>query len=124
MMRHKSSEYLRRDFTPTELASESQTLARVTQELAMLEEQKKKITSEISASIKAKQTEVLDASRRVSQGYEYTMVDCEWHFDQPELGLKQLVRMDTGEVVREAVMSDEEKQQWLALGEGEGARAN
>ena len=56
---------------------------------------------------------------KLRSGYEMRDVECEIHFDKPEQGQKQTIRLDTNEVVTTAVMTEEEKQRQLPLEEPE-----
>lgn len=49
-------------------------------------------------------------SKVVREKQEYRMVACAVRFHTPEIGVKQLVRTDTGEIVREEPMTDQERQ--------------
>ena len=46
----------------------------------------------------------------VRDGAEDRPVFCEWCFDSPTTGSKRLVRLDTGEIVREKAMEGEDLQ--------------
>ena len=51
----------------------------------------------------------------ISAGEEDRQVLCEWQLDVPTMGSKALVRLDTGETVREAAMEGEDLQGALPL---------
>lgn len=92
-------------------------LAEATNELKELEDDKAQIVSDFKAKITAIEARVGVLSNKLRSGYEFQDVPCELRFDTPEAGQKQIVRLDTKEVVSNGVMSEEEKQRNLALEE-------
>ena len=113
----KTKEYLRYNFTDAEYLDHARKLGRLNEELARAEERKKSVSAELASMVKTLEDQVSAQSRLVSNGYEYRDIDCEVRFDDPERGKKRVVRLDTGEVVREAFMTGNELQETLPLTE-------
>lgn len=109
----KTTEYLRYDFSAEEFAAHARELARLNQELARFVDHKKQITANLAADQKQKESDVADASRLVSNGYEYRDVACEVRYHDPENGKKTVIRLDTGEIVKTVFMSGDEMQEPL-----------
>ena len=111
----RTEEYLRYNFTDTEITDYAKLLARSNQEYSALEETKKRVTKELAASLEEKQGEVLKFSRLINNGHEYRMLLCTLTFDDPKRGEKTVRRDDSGEVVKVMRMSEEEMQIKLPL---------
>lgn len=69
--------------------------------------------AQFKSDIEAKTKAIGDFSRRINNGYEHRNIDCQIRFNDPESGMKTLMRMDTGEIVRITKMSEAEKQEEL-----------
>lgn len=113
----KTTEYLRYQFTLDEQRENAKELARRNQALAELEARKKRLTADLKAEQETAEAEVQKLSRWVNDEHSYRMIDCEWHFHEPKTGMKQLIRLDTGEVAKEVFMSGAEMQEVLPLEE-------
>lgn len=105
-----TTDYLRVDYTPDELATKAQDLAAKIQELGRVENHKKNITSDLGAKIKTLEAEVSTLTGQVSSKGEYRSIRCEWHMNTPRRGRKTLYRTDTLAVVREEEMIDNDCQ--------------
>lgn len=76
---------------------------------------KKEVVSEYTARINKIDADVQLLSQAVSSGCESRQVSCEWRFFQPGDKQKQLVRLDTDEVVTTAKLEEWEMQTDLNL---------
>lgn len=69
----------------------------------------KGIAADYRARFRAFEDEQLKMSRIIETEREDRTVICEWHFDNPEIGLKTLIRTDTGETVQVDSMSENDR---------------
>ena len=106
----KSKELLECVLTQEEFKEASQKLAKETQRKNSLEDSKKSVTSKYKADIDACIAEANRLGGIVSTGKEMREVECEMRYNCPSDGIKSLFRVDNGELVRESVMSIDEKQ--------------
>ena len=111
----KESYFLRVDFTVEELREFSKELARKTAELSQGEEDKKAAVSQFADRIAANRADTSRLARNINSGYEMRMVECDVLLNQPVTGTAQIVRLDTGEVVKERAMTGNEMQADLPL---------
>jgi hypothetical protein len=109
----KETHHLRCEFSEEELKDFSKVLARETQSLATAEEEKKVATAQFAERIARHKASTSQMSRNINNGYEMRMVQCEVLLDKPIRGTARIVRLDTGEVVKERVMTPEEMQMEL-----------
>ncbi|MDD5599874.1 MAG: hypothetical protein PHV82_18165, partial [Victivallaceae bacterium] len=84
-------------------------LSKETQRRNSLEDEKKSVNSSLKASIDACNAEINRLGIIVSNGKEMRSVECAIHFNTPQDGIKSLIRMDTGEVIREQPMTSSER---------------
>ena len=106
----KTAEYLRYDFTKPEKRENAHDLARKTQYVDEIELRKKRLTADLKAEAETAASEVQRLARFVHDEHDYRMIDCEWEMNTPKNGRKWLVRLDTGEVVKEVAMTPGELQ--------------
>lgn len=109
----KISEYLKYDFTPAERQENARTLARKTQALAEIEMRKKRLTADLKAEQETAEATVQQLARFVNDEYDYRMIECEVKLHSPRTGMKELIRLDTGEIVKELAMNTAEMQENL-----------
>lgn len=108
-------EYLKCSLTEDEVKEYSQKLARETQNIDLLEDQKKQVTSDLKAQLDAANASCRRLSQLITNGYEYRNVECDTFMDDPEPGKKTTYRKDTGEVVKVERMTDGDRQKPLPL---------
>jgi hypothetical protein len=96
-------------FTENELQALGLQLAATHQDIGKLTVEKKESADRFKAKIDSATSEASRLATNRINGYESRYVDCEvtYNFDT---GMKQTVRLDSGEVVSEEPMKDEEKQ--------------
>jgi len=104
----KTEELLECDLTPEELIAKGGDLSRKNQEKSRLDDEKKTITSEFKAKIDACDAEINKLALVISTKKESRRVKCETRYNTPEKHLKSLVRLDKGETVKIAPMTQEE----------------
>ena len=119
MRQTETKEWLKYSFSDAEQREHARQLARSTRELAQVELQKKEVVSALKARAEAQNSEIARLSEFINNGYEYRNIECEIRYDTPDIGWKTIVRVDTGEIVREMKMDEFDKQEELAL---EGAK--
>ena len=113
----KEVHLLRCDFSEDELKQFSKDLARSTAQLAQAEEEKKSAMAQFAERLTGAKALASSLARRINEGYEMRMVDCEVRLDSPTNGTATVVRKDTGEIVKERPMTAGELQGELALSE-------
>jgi hypothetical protein len=112
-MKDTITEFLKYDYTPDEIRELGRDLARKTTENAEVELQLAAVKSQFKDRQSRLTAEISTLSRQVANGYEHRNVECKIQWHTPRLGMKTIIRCDTGEVVRETQMSNEERQQML-----------
>ncbi|MDD5699114.1 MAG: hypothetical protein PHH77_10905 [Victivallaceae bacterium] len=105
----KTEEQLECVLTQDELVEMGRKLSKETQRRNSLEDEKKSVNSSLKASIDACNAEINRLGIIVSNGKEMREVECETRYNTPQNGIKSLIRMDTGEVIREQPMSSNER---------------
>lgn len=95
-------------------------LAQSSQKLETIAEDKKASMAQFKADQSAAEAKIASLSQSIANGYRLDTVKCEWLMDTPEVGTKQLVRMDTKEAVETIPMIDADKQQDLPLADPNG----
>lgn len=111
----KVKEYLKYEFSQDEIRQFGIDLARLSSEHSELEDEKKSVTSQFKAQMDAKHAEIQAVSNKINSGSERRSVDCEWRYNQPNSGMKQLWRLDTQEILTTTSMTAEEMQLELDL---------
>lgn len=109
----KLIQYLKYEFSDSEIADRAKILAAATRKRAELEQRKKEIDSDLKGQIEAQNSIVGRVSDLIAAGFEYRDVECRVDFDSPEVNMKTVVRLDTGEEVKVLPMTDEDKQDSL-----------
>ena len=102
-------------FTTEERLDLADKQARATEEKRALEERKSAISKQIGSEIVEKDAELQKLNRLVSNRYEYRDIECGVYFDRPKKGMATIIRIDTGEVVKERPMDMNELQLVLDL---------
>lgn len=111
----KITQKLRCLLTDAEKINAGKELADATEELTSLSEDKSQVMADFKAKMSAEEAKISVLSSKLRTGYEFKNVLCEIHFDKPEAGQKQTIRLDTKEVVTTEPLSEEEKQRRLPL---------
>jgi len=108
-----SEEYLRYNFSESEIKEFSKKLAYENKQLEELEEAKKTVAAEFSSKIQSAKSQISKLATNINNGYDYREIKCEILFDVPETGYKTIKRLDTNEVVRVEEMTPQELQRDL-----------
>lgn len=90
-------------------------LATTLGDMENVEAEKKKEMDHFKDRLGGLQARADELSRKVRDGKEWRSVDCVIRYSQPDKEHKQVVRLDTGEVVRTALMSQEDRQLVMPL---------
>jgi hypothetical protein len=101
-------------FTQTELNDIGLQLAATHQRIGQITLEKKLANDRLKEDIEAATNHASRLATNRVNGFENRYVDCEMTYDF-EKGMKRVVRLDTGEVVREEPMKDEERQLAFAV---------
>lgn len=123
-LRHQPSiltkESVKHTFTVAELAEIADKMALAGARVYQIEKEKAEQAAHYSAELKAANLATSDLVAKYNQRYEMRDVECRIEYDRPEVGYKAYVRTDNGEVVREVMMTDAEKQRAFVFDPGDG----
>ncbi len=108
-MRKRTVELLHCRLTEEEILEKGKHLAEKELELLELEAEAKEVASNYKESIKAQRTMIAKLSKEVSTEKEEREVSCDWVFHSPTRGTKELIRLDTGESIKQQEMSERDK---------------
>lgn len=97
-----------------ELLSYGDTLARLHDEIRGVEDSKKEIMDDFKSKLTALNADRQRLARAVADKQERREVECEETPDYKR-GIVTIMRKDTGEVVRERVLNDTERQQKFSI---------
>ena len=106
-------ESVRYQFDHAELFDLGQLLARQAAQVYDIERQKKDVLKSLGAALEHAQNLAAGTVLKINAGYEMRDVECLITLNRPKAGVKEIVRVDTGEIVREEAMTPEELQQSL-----------
>lgn len=113
--RDKCTEYVKYEFGDEEQRENAQKLARKNRNLAEHALKKKQLAADLKLEEEGLNSDIATLSRHVTDGYDFRMVDCRIVYNVPIVGKKDIIRMDTGELVRTDSMTEEERQEELQL---------
>jgi len=99
------------DLTPEEITLRSQEIAACLGEVEDIKMQKSAAAKEFTRQIAELEERMRKLATAVRSKQESRMVSCVVEFHVPQVRMKRITRTDTGELVREEFMSDEECQQ-------------
>lgn len=100
--------------TDEETLKYAKEMAEATNKLNQLEDSKKSYNSQIKSEIDSAAAKVNLLSRKVASGKEYRDIECDIVYDWDEK-VKRFYRKDTGEFVRECIISEYELQEEMEL---------
>lgn len=118
-MEKRLYEAIKYTFEPTEIRELGEALARESQTVIDLRDQKKKMTAEIGGQIKAATERVAELATKINTGCEFRDVECLVLMDTPARGRQTIIRLDTNKPVREEPMAAEDMQGKFGFAEGE-----
>ena len=118
------TKYLKVTFTREQRAEFALELARKTQHLGELDQQKKEVASALKAQIEEEIAKQQKLARFVNDGYDFRDVEIRWMMNYPRSGQKTAVRIDNEEAtgIVEA-MSDKERQEDLPFDDEPATKA-
>ena len=106
-------------FNDEELLALGKELAEANGQLTALEEDKKRVVSDFTAKVAAKEADVSIGVNKIQSGYEWRELPCTITFNSPVPGKKTVVRDDTQEQVAIENMTQDELQTDLKLEEND-----
>lgn len=106
------------EMTPAELALKSSQMASKLDELNGVEAEKSRVTKKLGEDMKTLKAQLDHLGTEVRTGIEYRPIEC-YEVPRYERLKVDLVRMDTGEIVRSRAMHPNERQEALDLGVAE-----
>lgn len=112
-MEDRIYEELEHPLTEAECRDLGMQLARAAREVYNIERAKAASSSDFAARLKQANKLAAELSETLTLGYVMRATECVAVMDTPRPGTKQIVRCDTGAVVREVAMTDDERQQNL-----------
>lgn len=104
------------DLSTGEIAKAAEELASTLQELEGIEIEKKAVMKDYNSQIDNKKKRIHRLMTHVKNGVEYRPVECDLQFHIKKV-LAILVRNDTGEIIEERPMTEEEKQMQIEFDE-------
>ncbi len=110
----KTSRRLRVDFTPDELSARANELAMELKTLGEIDADKKSAMAEFGARSKEHKARVERLTNEIASKHVMEDIDCEEYMNHPREGMKQMVRLDTMEVVDTRPMLPSDYQLTLA----------
>lgn len=113
----KTERYLRCHFTDSELLTISKEMSQNVAQKAQAENDKKRMAKEFDARIATMDAAIDLASEKVRSGYECRNVVCSVTYNAPKVGMKEVRREDTFELVEAVMMTSGEMQEELPLAE-------
>ena len=106
-------EFLRYDFTESEMKAKASELSLALQRKERAEMDQKAAQAQFKERIEAQTNIISRVSREYQAGYEFRDIECHVEFHTPTVGSKRITRIDTGELVRECAMRNDELQENL-----------
>lgn len=100
-------------FTPAELLELGAELARESQIIDDLHQEQKKLAAQFKFAVSDAEGRRWKLARKINEKSEMRDAECVVRLHTPVVGKKSLVRLDTGEIVREEKMTPAEMQDQL-----------
>lgn len=116
-MTERSYEAVKFEFGSADVQELGHGLAREWQNIADLEARRKEVAADLASQIKAAYGRVNDIALKLNNGYEMREVEVLVLWDEPRMGMKRTVRVDTSVVLREEAMSLQEMQRGFGFTE-------
>lgn len=98
------------ELTQDELNERAQKMSSAMLEYDTTEDKKKEAAKELAEQLSSLRDQMRLHSEAIRKKSEVRPVICYVRFHVPEMGMKRIVRKDTGEIVRDEVMSYDERQ--------------
>lgn len=101
--------------TEAEVLKHGEELANANSDLAQAERDKKSVVSEFTSKIAGYETAIERHTKFIQTKQEWRDIECQWRFDF-DAGTKQLVRLDTHEVLESEIkVTDNDRQKMLKI---------
>ncbi len=113
MRKEKVIEFLRYTFSPVEILAMHDELSQAIDRGLTAENEKKSAMAGFKDRIEKEAAFVGITNRKIRSGFEMRNTDCKVLYNSPNTGFKTIVRLDTGEVVKEDAMTKDEMQETL-----------
>lgn len=107
-------ENLKTRLTPQELSDYAKEMSEKYIEHGQLEADKKGVVAEYKGRTEVLEGQLNLLSQKVSTQHEWRDVECHWAYDW-KTDKKQLVREDTGEIVKESKITQDDRQKLFPL---------
>ena len=107
--------HLRVLFTKEELAEFNNNLSESVTALEMAESEKKHVMSSLNAKVEAAKSAILHTNCKIKDKSEYRMVKCEQRNLNFKKNTKDIVRLDTNEVIETVALTEDDRQIKLKL---------
>lgn len=112
------------DLIEDEVRMKAQEVGVTIAEYDRVESAKKLANKEYNEQLDGLRQRTRQLSQEITSRTEMRMVPCVVQMHTPQVGIKRIVRLDTGELVREELMTDEERQQKFFEQGADGAPAS
>jgi hypothetical protein len=96
------------DLTDEEIRLKSQEVGEAVIQQASIESAKKEANKEFGEQLATLRQRMRMLANQIRSRTEMRMVQCQIEFHVPQVGFKRTVRLDTGEVVKEQPMTEDE----------------
>jgi hypothetical protein len=111
----RSIELVQYNFTNEELRLLGEQMAREAQMVYDLRDKKKENAAALAVAVTEAEGRVSNLARKINERHEMRDAECMVLLHTPRAGMKSMVRVDTGEIVREERMTVDELQEKLAF---------
>ncbi len=118
MKPERQYECVLRDLTPEEMRSLADELNRKIREGAQLKDARATAMANFAAQMKAIVEEIGTLSDRYTAGVDEERVEVITLLDEPERGMKSILRVDTNKIIRTEAMTAQDRQGILGFQDG------
>jgi uncharacterized coiled-coil protein SlyX len=108
--------------TQEEYVEKGKQMSREQNEMTSLTARLKEVSTDFKAKIAQKEATINSLSITISNGYEYREIDCRYEY-RPKDGKKDVIRLDTFEIIGTESMTKQDFQEQLPLPESEATNA-
>jgi hypothetical protein len=116
MMKKRITLSLRCEYSDLELAEKRDELSTVICRQGEVEQRKAAINREFKEELDGLYSRASELAHQIKARSQDRAVECVTEFHKPNIGEKTVIRLDTGEMVRVEVMTDEERQDEIDFG--------
>jgi hypothetical protein len=116
MMKKRITLSLRCEYSDLELAEKRDELSTVICRQGEVEQRKAAVNREFKEELDGLYSRASELAHQIKARGQDRPVECVTEFHKPNIGEKTVIRLDTGEMVRVEVMTDEERQDKIDFG--------